>query len=120
MSTQEPNRNAPFALPLRAGDYDDDILDGNEKQIATMYGDERDPKTAAQRDYVIAAVNSFPLLEEMRKRLEVMTRLAEAAKRQDSTEPLPGCDGRTFSENIHASRELLARADAIEQGKPSR
>lgn len=49
----------PFEMPLHPGDWGDDILDGNEDQVVTLYGDERLPETLAQRDYLIRAVNSF-------------------------------------------------------------
>jgi hypothetical protein len=58
-STPEATRPVPFEMPLQRGDYGDDICDDRGKLVANLYGDERDPKTVAQRDYVVRAVNSY-------------------------------------------------------------
>lgn len=51
-------RPAPFDLPLM-GDYGDGIIDRQGALMITLAGDSDDPKTVAQRDYVVRAVNSY-------------------------------------------------------------
>jgi hypothetical protein len=63
MSTQHPNA-APFALPLRKGIVRylaSDAVGPVIEFISRATPEEREE----QRDHVISAVNSFPLLEEM-------------------------------------------------------
>lgn len=113
MSTQHPNAgNAPFALPLRPQNdvllgHQNTILDRGENTVILINGLLKDPVTIAQRDYVIAAVNSFPLLEEMREALEAC--VADGCNCWNSGEDghRPGC-------SIQKAIEVLA------QGKPSR
>jgi hypothetical protein len=115
MSTHPNAGHAPFTLPLRISNGPNcDIWDSAGAFSIRIYEYEHSPDSLKEkRDYVIAAVNSFPLLEEMRERLEAMTQLTEAVNGRVPVGPLPGYGGKTFSENIHASRELLAKADAL-------
>ena len=108
MSTQEPNRNAPFALPLQpAIDLSTSMEatnliaeNGHDRDIVLIVNARSgDPQAKPKRDYVIAAVNSFPLLEEMREALRDM---ADFGKREGWTHVF-----------IQRADALLAQADAI-------
>lgn len=56
-SIEKETPACPFDMPLHRGDWGDDIFDESGKQVATLYGDERKPETAAQRDYLVHAAN---------------------------------------------------------------
>src|SRR6476661_6846354 len=63
----------PFALPLRASkSWKWYIDDASGSGALTVMGDVSKPLLSEQRDYVISAVNSFPLPEEMREALRLI------------------------------------------------
>jgi hypothetical protein len=111
-STPEATRPTPFDLPLQRGDYGDDILDNAGRLTVNLYGDGRDPKTDAQRDYVLRAVNSY---DDMLSALKAMTAIVKAViKDRDDGGPyhsLPGFGGRTITENLHHSLAAIAKAE---------
>jgi hypothetical protein len=96
----------PFALPLQAGDYGDDIVDNSGTLEITLYGDERAPETRGKRDYVIGAVNSYPLLEEMREAAKLLVKRHEDIAKEANFSSCGCSDCAPF-------RSILAEAEAV-------
>jgi hypothetical protein len=65
---------------------------------------------------IVTAEPFHLIFRELLERLDAMTRLAEAVAEADYLDPLPGCRGRTFTENIHHSRAVLSKVDKAVQG----
>jgi len=119
MSTQKadtvPSKETKFiALPVRAGDYGDDIVDSRDNPLATLYGDEREPETAAQRDYIVRAVNSFDDMLAALKDAELhIAELREAWQRGAISEH-DGQGGTRSNRNVDVHieiRDAIAKAE---------